>query len=872
MRVRLQALFAIVAAALLTLGAVAWAPSADAAAASRPLRTRANFNADWRFRLGTVDGGERPDFDDRSWEHVGLPHSFSIPYFRAPDFYTGDGWYRKSFVIPSGPPGRRYSLEFEGAFQDARVYVNGVELAHHRGGYTGFPVDITPAVRPGRNVVAVKVNNAWSATLAPRAGEHVFSGGLYRDVWLVSTDAVHVPWTGTRVTTPDLSAASGKVRVDTEVSNSGAVPVEVTVDTRIIDDRGAVVATLPRGHVRLAPGEMQIVSQLSAPIAKPRLWSPDTPVLYRAVTRLSVGGRDRDRFETEFGFRWFEWTADRGFFLNGKHLYFRGANVHQDQAGWGDAVTNGAIERDVRMLKDAGFDFIRGSHYPHDPHFAETTDKVGMLFLSEAPFWGTAGFKNPWGAPAYPTDPADFAAFDANVKQQLAEMIRINRNHPSIIAWGMDNEVFFTTRETMPEVRRLLKEMVALSHKLDPTRPASIDGAQRGDIDKLGDIAGYNGDGASLFPDPGIPNFVAEYGETMTERPGDYAPGWGDLPNTPGADKTKPGSWRLPWRSGEAIWAGFDHGSIAGKRFGGMGMIDYFRLPKRQYYWYRNAYAHVPPPVWPVEGAPAALRVTTSSPVIRRADGTDDVQVIVSVVDAQGRRLSNSPPVRLAIESGPGELPTGRAIDFAPDSDILIRDGEAAIAMRSWQAGITRLRATSPGLKDGVATVRTLNGPPFRPGVTPLAPDRPYTPYVAPVRARPGDGVFGLNNPTFASSSAPDHSSRLVNDGDAATYWAPAPGDAEMTLTLDMERVVEVHALTLTFPQAGPYGFLAEIQDAQGNWRKLAEQVEGQDTSAVRTVETEAREGRKVRIHLRAPAGYPAGLAELRVGGALHTD
>ena len=132
--------------------------------------------------------------------------------------------------------------------------------------------------------------------------------------------------------------------------------------------------------------------------------------------------------------------------------------------------------------------------------------------------------------------------------------------------------------------------------------------------------------------------------------------------------------------------------------------------------------------------------------------------------------------------------------------------------------------------------------------------------------------MFGLNNPTFASSRAPDHSSRLVNDGDAATYWAPAPGDAEMTLTLDMERVVEVHALTLTFPQAGPYGFLAEIQDAQGNWRKLAEQVEGQDTSAVRTVETEAREGRKVRIHLRAPAGYPAGLAELRVGGALHTD
>ena len=172
-----------------------------------------------------------------------------------------------------------------------------------------------------------------------------------------------------------------------------------------------------------------------------------------------------------------------------------------------------------------------------------------------------------------------------DVLQQLTELIRINRNHPSIVAWGMDNEVFFSAQETMPEVRRLLREQVALTHRLDPTRPAAIDGAQRGDIDKLGDVAGYNGDGARLFPNPGIPNLVAEYGSTMADRPGDYAPGWDELPNTPGADPAKEGSWRLPWRSGEVIWAAFDHGSIAGKRFGGMGMIDYFRLPKRQYYW-----------------------------------------------------------------------------------------------------------------------------------------------------------------------------------------------------------------------------------------------------------------------------------------------
>ena len=863
--------------ALVMLATAAQATPATADVAAKPVvntvgRTRTNFNADWRFKLGSSDGAEAAAFDDSGWEPVGLPHSFSMPYFRAAAFYTGDGWYRKTFSLASVPADRRYSLEFEGAFQDARVYVNGVELAHHQGGYTGFPVDITKAVRPGPNVVAVKVNNDWNPTVAPRAGEHVFSGGLYRDVWLVTTDAVHVAWMGTRVTTPDLSEASGKVAVDTEVSNTDLKPAEVTLETRIVGARGEVVAVLPNRTVVLGSGETQVASQVSAPIAKPHLWSPETPVLYRAVTQVRVDGKVRDEFETEFGFRWFEWTADRGFFLNGKHRYFRGANVHQDQAGWGDAVTNGAIARDIKLIKAAGFDFIRGSHYPHDPSFAETTDKLGVLFLSEAPFWGTAPFKNPWGAPAYPPEPAYRAAFDASAKQQLTEMIRINRNHPSIVAWGMDNEVFFTDKATLPEARRLLTEMVALTHELDPTRPASIDGAQRGEIDKLGDIVGYNGDGASLFPNPGIPNFVAEYGITMADRPGEYAPGWDDLPNTVGADKTVEGSWRLPWRSGEVIWAGFDHGSIAGKRFGGMGMIDYFRLPKRQYYWYRNAYAHVPPPAWAVEGTPAELRITTSSPTISRADGTDDVQVNVSVYDAQGRRVSNSPPVKLSIESGPGELPTGRMIEFSPDTDIVIRDGEAAIALRSWQAGTTRLRASSPGLKDGVAEVRTLQGPAFQPGKTPLVADRPYVAFVVPIKDRPGDGDFGLSNPTFSSSNAVDHSSRLVNDGNPATYWAPAAGDSEMSVTVDMERVVEVHRLKLSFPQAGAYGFVAEVQDRQGNWQKLVEQIEGQDTGQTRVIETEAREGRLVRIRLRVPAGYVAGLSEVVITGALRTE
>lgn len=829
-------------------------------------RSTTNFNADWRFTLGDPSNAAHPDFDDAAWQSVGLPHSFSMPYFQARNFYVGYGWYRKHLALKKLAPGHRYNLEFEGAFQDAEVFVNGTAVGRHRGGYTGFSFDITDALHPGDNLIAVRLNNKWDPTLAPRAGEHVFSGGIYRDVWLVETDSVHVTWTGTRITTPNLSEKSGQVAAETEIRNDGKSAAHITVRTTIIDDRGKMIATLPEANQTIAPGTTATANQLSAAIASPHLWSPETPRLYRAVTRVMVGSKTADRYETEFGFRWFTWTADKGFFLNGRHRYFKGANVHQDQAGWGDAVTNGAIDRDVQLIKDAGFDFIRGSHYPHDPHFAEATDHIGLMFMSEAPFWGTGGTPSPWGGSAYPTDPAHRAAFDASVKQQLTEMIRINRNHPSIVDWGMDNEVFFSDQSTMPEVRRLLKEMVALSHQLDPTRPASIDGAQRGEIDHLGDIAAYNGDGAWLFTNPGIPNFVAEYGSTMENRPGPYAPGWGDIANVQGKQNVVPEDWRYPWRSGEVIWCGFDHGSIAGRKFGSMGLIDYARLPKRAWYWYRNAYRGIAPPAWPQQGVPAALRLTSSAPVIRHADGTDDVQLVVTVVDAEEKPLSNAPPVRLAIVSGPGELPTGRAITFTPDGDIPIRDGQAAIAMRSWQAGKIHLVATSPGLKDGTLDITSLEGPAFVPGVTPLVADRPYQSFDQAMTNAASVTFYGTNNPTKASSSAPGHTPNLVNDGNADTYWQAAADDKNPWVLVDVERVLLIKGLTITFPSAGAYGFVAEVQQGDG-WQFLAQQAPLPDDQRVRTFSTQAVKGTRIRIRLTAPEGLVPGISEIRIAG-----
>lgn len=530
--------------------------------------------------------------------------------------------------------------------------------------------------------------------------------------------------------------------------------------------------------------------------------------------------------------------------------------------------------RDVKLMKDAGFDFLRGSHYPHSPAFSAACDQLGMLFWSENCFWGTAGFKSPWGASAYPTDPDDEAGFEASVRASLRDMIRIHRNHPSIFVWSMGNEVFFSAPQVMPKVRAFLGELVAYTHALDPTRPAAIGGCQRGDIDKLGDVAGYNGDGARLFPNPGIPNIVTEYGSTIADRPGDYGPGWGDLPDTPGAGPRKAGSWRLPWRSGEAIWCGFDHGSIAGRSFGAMGLVDYFRLPKRQWYWYRNEYRHVPPPEWPREGEPAALRLSADKATLRSADGTDDAQIVVTVVDRQGKALSNCPPVSLTVDSGPGEFPTGPGIVFAAGSDIPIRDGMAAIEFRSYYAGETIIRAASPGLKEATIRVTTLGSPEFIPGVTPSAAVRPYIRFTgAPARGQPIS--FGRDNPTRASSETPGHSGRLANDGNPATYWQSEPGDPAPWLCIDLERIVTVDGTRLVFPIAGAWRYKIEISsDGRRNWTTVADRTRARagGRERVDAAEEGTARGRFVRVTLLGwPEPGSPGISEFSVVGTRAT-
>jgi hypothetical protein len=830
---------AVLCAGIMFFGA-ARADSAAIAPAGKgkPLlsgRIVSNLNAEWKFKLGSVENGQAVDLDDSQWELAHVPHSFSLPYFLSDRFYTGDGWYRKKihisnvdFVIRDGnlvaePDKRyRYYLDFKGVFQVADVYVNGKLAGHHEGGYTGFEVDFTDQMVNGENLIAVRVNNNWNPRIAPRAGEHTFSGGIYRDVSLVVKRDVHVAWYGMSITTPKLEDGDTSVRVVNEIRNQSDEERTIDVETSIYDPSGALVAKAAQKGVVMLPNAVREVEIVTPQVKDAKWWSPETPNLYRAETTVVDANTSLfyDRFSDNFGFRTIKWTADQGFFLNGKNRYFHGANVHQDRAGWGDAVSHAGFERDVRYMKEAGFDFIRGCHYPHHPAFADACDRIGMMFWSENCFWGTTGMGGPniWGgASAYPVEEADQIPFEESVIRSLRDMIRINRNHPSIVCWSLCNEVFFSDGRVLPKVRDFLQRLTKIAHEADPTRPAAVGGAQRGQVDHCSDIAGYNGDGERIreYQNPGLPNVVSEYGSNIELRPGKFDAGYEQFSRITGKKE-------YSWRSGEVIWCGIDHGSMGG-RFGWMGVMDYFRLPKRRWYYYRETLGGVKHPEWPVEGTPAKLALTSDKNSMF-ADGTDDVQLIATVLDASGRELSNSPDVTFRVVSGPGEFPTGRSITFKNDSDIAIRDGKCSIDFRSYYSGVTVIEATSPGLESARVEITSTRGPGFEPGRTPVIESRPYIKFSGElIGTKPVDKPvnMALDKPTLASESVAGHSALCAVDGRPETFYQAKSGE-NCFLQVSSERIIRPDSIRVVFSGDAKYSFKVECSVDQDNWAPVA--------------------------------------------------
>lgn len=748
------------------------------------------LNNNWKFTYGDKVGAS-PDEINR-WQDIGLPHSFGIPYFMEKEFYLGYGTYSKWFELSKEDCKKRILLKFFGAFQKAVVVLNGKQIGEHRGGYTPFLVELTGNIRPGQNHLIVCVDNLWDATLAPRGGEHQFNGGIYRDMQLILTAYDYIEEDGVFVQTTQLKKEKdswhAELKIGTQVHASEKSDLSefdsMMLETCICEGK----EVLARSVEPLVMGNSEICQSISLTGITP--WSPDTPKLYIVVSRVLCNGIECDCVRTSVGIRTVRFDKDEGFFLNGEHFSILGANVHQDHAGWADAVTRSGIRRDIQMIKECGMNTIRGSHYPHHPYFAQVCDEKGILFWSEMCFWGTGGDKQEgyWTASAYPPNEPDQTAFEKSCLDQLEEMICTQRNHPSIICWSMCNEVFFTDAPVKDKAKELIRKMVERSHELDPSRPAAVGGAQRDGFDVLGDLAGYNGDGAALYHDPGFPSLVSEYGSSIETRPGKFEPRFTD-----GTEID------YPWRSGKILWCGFHHGSIF-DGMGSMGMIDYYRLPLACWYWYREHLAGKSAPKPKKEGTPFQIRL--SSDVNRfRANGQEDAWICAELLDQEGNPISNEIELTFTVEKGDGIFPTGKTITFSPEKKNML-DGLAAIEFRSWYGGENVICATADGVKSAKICIFADGEPkPKNTVLNPMLPP-PYTVGEPKPKERYDEAK---RHPVFADSFEIGHEPYFVTAEEEGS-WMPKMSDSSKHLSeqmhwvmVDLEGVRRINQLEVSF-------------------------------------------------------------------------
>ena len=455
--------------ALLVFSALATCLSLRLAAQSQRQSLSADLN--WKFTLADPAGAEAPVFDDAAWTTVNLPHDWSIASAPNPEnpggagegFYPGGiGWYRKTFLAPDSWQGKRISVEFDGVYQHATVYLNGKRLGFHAYGYTSFRFDLTPSLQyGGSNVLAVRVDNS------AQPNSRWYSGsGIYRHVRLVITAPIHIAHWGVFVTTPQVSATQAQVAIQTQMVNRSTAPAHLTLETTLVDSAGRSVG-VARSTFDLAP-QQGTTEQQTVAVSNPSLWSPASPTLYRAISKLRAsssspvaGGSVLDRVETPFGIRSLAWSAQRGLLLNGTPIKLHGGSVHHDNGPLGAAAFDRAEFRRVQLLKADGMNAVRTAHNPPSPAFLDACDRLGLLVLDE-PF-------DVWQAHKVKFDYA--TDFDQNWKRDIASMVRRDRNHPSIVIWGIGNEI--PELET-PKGAPLAHQLIARLRSLDTTRPLTL--------------------------------------------------------------------------------------------------------------------------------------------------------------------------------------------------------------------------------------------------------------------------------------------------------------------------------------------------------------------------------------------------------------
>jgi beta-galactosidase len=593
-------------------------------------RTKENFDFNWQFHKGDVAikkvvkvGGQGGITDvnvqvitktdttidytnvesakilyPRDWKEVSLPHDWAVEGTFVHDnslgsqpagngyLPTGIGFYRKEFEIPETDKGRKISIEFDGIFRNSTVWVNGHYLGNHKSGYTPSNYDLTDILRygnEGKNAILVKVD------ASEYEGWWYEGAGIYRHVWLIKTDRLHVGRFGTYITTPSVSDVEATVNIKTTLKNEYKTAKNITLVSKIVDNKGVVLDTKTSTQ-SLPPFEQAEIAQIGT-IKKPLLWSPETPNLYKVLTEVSEDGDIIDNYETTFGVRTLEINKN-GVFLNGKLCPVKGTCNHQDFAGIGVALPDKINWYKLKLLKEMGSNGYRCSHHPPTPELLDICDSMGLLVMDENRHLSSS----------------------EDGLNDLTSMLYRDRNHPSIFMWCMENEEWIqgTVMGT-----RILETLVATTHTIDHTRPvtAAMNHARNegGYADML-DVVGYNYGDKQLayvkdrekFPDRVMfctegTSFVStrgeyenSWGKGYTSNSIIWQPGWGPYPGEDWDDIVK-----YPYLGGLFVWTGFDYRGeptpfwwpCVSSHF---GIMDICGFPKDGYYAYKAAWTNEP--------------------------------------------------------------------------------------------------------------------------------------------------------------------------------------------------------------------------------------------------------------------------------------
>ncbi len=592
----------------LTLALLALALWAQPGAAQR---TRYSMDPGWRFTLGDPAGAEAVKFDDAGWRQLDLPHDWSIesePKEDAPGggrvgFYPGGvGWYRKAFRTPANSTGKDFWLEFDGAYMNSEVWINGVRLGKRPFGYISFMYDITPHMVSGVNVIAVRIDNSAQPNSRWYTGS-----GIYRHVWLTMVDRLRVGHWGTWVTTEGDSARA-TVKVTTRVENNHYnVARSGTLRTVVLDAAGKEIDRA-ESPFTLGDGVQSRIEQ-SLQVAAPRLWSPESPNRYQLRSEVIDKGKVLDAVVTPFGIRSIKYDKDRGFLLNGNRVKMRGVNLHHDGGAVGAAVPERIWINRLVSLKAMGVNAIRTSHNPPAPEFLDLCDSLGFLVMAEAFDEWTFG-KVPEGYHKY---------FKEWSERDVTDFVHRDRNHPSIVLWSAGNEI---GEQGAPEGDKVLRGLLEVFHREDPTRPVTTGndnivadgGPARLEFLNALDIVGYNyvdrwHERREIFAEPDRhdhPEWLmigTESGSIFQSFDEQYSLGDDSTVVKPNYNSAMLQAERL-WKwitmrdyfSGNFMWTGVDYLGEAVWPFRGFpsGTLDLTGRPKDAYYLYQSLWTREP--------------------------------------------------------------------------------------------------------------------------------------------------------------------------------------------------------------------------------------------------------------------------------------